>query len=133
MPADVEKQAQLQERLQCDCIGKYYAIRPGRYLLEVNIDKLIGVRVAQAQKIILIKNRITPANMRILRDSNARVRQLQKQTTEMAQVGQKTYSYAIYTNRYVRMIYRLLTGADAEIPIMVDPDAADAATNDGGV
>lgn len=116
-PVDVEGSTATDERPQIDGVGKYYAIRPGRYLLEVNIDKIVGVSLAQAQKIIIIRPRTVNRTIRLLRDNNAGIRRIDRRTEAMAEVARKNLMNAIYSNRYIRAIYRLLTGDTPTEPI----------------
>lgn len=109
--SDVEKVSATADRPEIDVVGKYYAIRPGRYLLEVNINSIGGVKLAQAQKVVIIKPRKTSPTIKLLRDNNARIRKNIKLSQESYQAILKNYKYAIYNNRYIRMIYRILSGS----------------------
>lgn len=109
---DAEKVAVEGARAEVDSVGKYWAVGPGRYLLEVNIDKIGGVKVAQAQKIVLIKPRRANGTIKILRDNNATIKRVEKRTQQIAETGANTYRYTIYNNKYIRAIYRFLTGAN---------------------
>ncbi len=109
-PVDVEGSAQPDERPQIDGVGKYYAIRPGRYLLEVNIDKIANVGLAQAQKIVIIRPRPVNATISLLRDNNAGIRRIDRRTESIAEVTRRSFMNTLYNNRYIRAIYRLLTG-----------------------
>jgi len=118
-PADAENTVAVDQRPRIDGVGKYYAVRPGRYLLEVNIDRIAGTRIAQAQKIILIRPRKVSPAIRLLRDNNAGIRRLNRHAEVIAEAVRKDLMYAIYNNKYIRAIYRLLTG-DATTAIAPD-------------
>lgn len=110
------------ERPTIDVAGKFYAVWPGRYLLEVSIDRIWGVKFAQAQKIVRIGPRppVKPDPvLRLLTDNNATIHRVDRRTEEMAQVLQKDLAYAVYNNQYIRAIYRLLTGKPLPTPIPV--------------
>jgi hypothetical protein len=109
---DAEKAVFEGERVEVDSVGKYWAVGPGRYLLEVNIDKIGGVKIAQAQKIVLIKPRRANDTIKILRDNNAGIKRIEKRTHAIAETSANTYRYTIYNNKYIRAIYRFLTGSN---------------------
>lgn len=121
--SDVEKVSASVERPEIDVVGKYYAPRPGRYLLEVNINTIGGVKLAQAQKVVIIKPRKTSPVIKLLRDNNAGIRKMNKQAEEISKTTLQNYRYAIYNNRYIRMIYKILSGSTTPTDIRQTPEA----------
>jgi len=126
-------------RERIEAMGRFVPIVPGEYILECNIDKIWGVKRAQAQKIIRIMPR-RPIPVPVpatdwAKEHKEALERLREQHREFFELQQKILRYVQLNNRYLRAIAEFLMGkvtpddpAVIERPTPVAKPLADGAT-----